>query len=191
MNARRSAAILACAWALPAAAASYVPYALGEIRLGTGFNALAEALDFRDIHSALAKQAESRKPRPDLGRRGYGCMFRDDAYADVTCVSHDEKLDGIALREIRMHFLETVLQQFSVTAEIGYFDAVMQAMTSRYGAPRLETGPDGSSAYRWSNGESTITGHAGKDLVFIGFQLASYPEAVRRKRERGKVPECR
>ena len=36
-------------------------------------------LDFRDIDASLAQKAG----KPDLGKRGYGCMQREDDFADV------------------------------------------------------------------------------------------------------------
>src|SRR6185436_8147071 len=75
-----------------AAAAADGPYGLADITLGASYQALAAALDFRDIHAAVAEQGARKGAKPDLGRRGYGCVRRDDAYADVSCVSHDEKV---------------------------------------------------------------------------------------------------
>ena len=119
-------------------------------------------------------------------------MRRDDPYADITCVSHEEKIAGIATREIRLQFLDGILQQFSITAELGHFDAVMQAVGARYGAPQV--GPaekSGGATYSWRNGESKITGYAGKDLLFVSFELASYAAATARKQKRGGPQECR
>lgn len=64
------------------------PYGFGNIRLGASFDELARALDFRDIHAALDRQLAAKAATPDLGRRGYGCMRREDAYAEIACVSH-------------------------------------------------------------------------------------------------------
>ena len=168
------------------------PYGYEDIRLGTSLQRLAPELDFRDIHAAVAAQKERNAVKPDLGRRGYGCARRDDAYADVTCVSHDERVAGAETREIRLHFLDGLLQQFSITAEIRHFDAVMQALSSRYGAPRSESAPAGGyPSVTWRNAESHIVGYGGKDLVFVSFELAGYQDAVKRKAGGARANECR
>lgn len=194
-NARRmktEAAIVALVLGFVAPAAAAAPFAFRDIRLGADYNTLAQQLDFRDIEGALREAQEHKAAKPGLGRRGYGCMRRDDPYADITCVSHEEKIAGVATREIRLQFLDGVLQQFSITAEIGDFDAVMQAVGAPYGAPLVERAAEGGSAtYSWRNGESKITGYAGKDLVFVSFELASYADATARKQERGRAQECR
>src|SRR5215831_8225011 len=100
------------------ACAADEPYGQADIKLGDSYQALATSLDFRDIHAAVAEQAARKSAHPDLGRRGYGCVRRDDAYADVSCVSHDEKIGGADTREIRLQFLNGVLQQFSISADI-------------------------------------------------------------------------
>jgi hypothetical protein len=190
-----ASALLAAAAALPlcpsrAADAPDRPYRLADIALGQSYETLSAALDFRDIQAAIAEEAERKAKKPDLGRRGYGCMRREDPYADVTCVSHDERLGGAELREIRLQFLDGVLQQFSVTAELRYFDLVMAAIRAEYGPPgREEPASAGAYAsYRWRNGASSIVGYAGKDLVFVSFELASYAAAVEaRKRSTGRM----
>src|SRR5690349_12283929 len=68
------------------------PYRFDDIRLGASLTRLAQDLDFRDIHAAIAQQKEAGAVRPDLGRRGYGCARREDAFADIMCVSHDERV---------------------------------------------------------------------------------------------------
>src|SRR6185369_14681208 len=93
---------------------------------------LERDLDFRDLDAALAK---TQSGKPDFGRRGYGCMQRDDDFADTACVSHTERLDGIEAREIRLHFIEGRLQQFSLTAEVQHYDAVVGYLRARFGAP--------------------------------------------------------
>jgi len=122
-----------------------------------------------------------------------GCARRDDPYADVACVSHDERVGGAETREIRLHFLDGVLQQFSITAEIRHFDAVMQVLRERHGTPQqTESAPAGgypSSA--WRNAESRIIAYGGKDLVFVSFELAGYAEAVKRKQGGTRPQECR
>src|SRR5258707_14558874 len=122
------------------AAALGADQALGvlDITLGASYARLEQDLDFRDLNSSLAK---IRDGRPDLGKRGYGCTKRDDAFADVACVSHDEKLDGIETREIRLHFLHGRLQQFSVTAELQHYDAITGYLRMRFGAPREDATP--------------------------------------------------
>jgi hypothetical protein len=181
---------LAALWVSTLAAAE--PYRYDDIRLGASLARLAQDLDFRDIHAAIAQQKEQQAPKPDLGRRGYGCARREDQYADVACVSHEERVDGAETREIRLHFLGGVLQQFSITAEIRHFDAVMEALRSRYGAPHAaQPAPAGGYASStWRNPDSSIVAYGGRDLVFVSFELAGYGDAVKRK-QAGAPQECR
>ena len=80
-----------------------------------------------------------------------------------------------------MNYPRGATRQFSITAEIEHF-----------GAPRVELLAKGrGETYFWTNGESKITGYAGKDLVFVSFELASYAAATARKQERGGPQECR
>jgi hypothetical protein len=169
------------------------PYRFDDIRLGASFERLARDLDLRDIEAAIAAQRETKAPKPDLGRRGYGCTRRDDAYADVGCVSHDEKVDGEQTREIRLLFLEGVLQQFSITAEIRHYDAVMRALRERFGPPQQinPAPPGGYPSSVWRTAESRITAYDGKDLVFVSFELAGYGEAVKRRQNGVRPQECR
>lgn len=169
------------------------PYRFDDIRLGASFQRLAHELDFRDIHAAVAQQNERKSAKPDLGRHGYSCALREDPYADIACVSHDERVGGAETREIRLHFLEGRLQQFSITAEIQHYDAVMQALRSRYGAPQAaDAAPAGGySSTHWRNGDSRIVAYSGKDLVFVSFELAGYPDAVKRKSSGERANECR
>jgi hypothetical protein len=173
--------------------ASAEPFRFDDVRLGASFTRLAHDLDFRDINAAIGAQKSQSVMKPDLGRRGYGCARREDAYADVACVSHDERVGGAEMREIRLQFLDGVLQQFSITAEIQYYDVVMKALRERVGAPQQsEPAPAGgypSSA--WRNEESRITAYAGKDLVFVSFELAGYADAVKRKESGAQPQECR
>jgi hypothetical protein len=190
----RGVGIIAVAFLATAAHAADQPHGYGDITLGDSFQRLATTFDFRDVHAALAEQGKRKTGAPDLGRRGYGCVRRDDAYADVTCVSHDEKVGGAETREIRLQFLGGILQQFSITAEIRHFDTVMEAIRARYGAPeRVEPATAGEyPAYRWRNGASGITAFGGKDLVFVSFELATYQEAVKGRQGRvGEPTECR
>ncbi len=85
-----------------------------------------------------------------------------------------------------------VLQQFSITTEIRHFDAVMQALRQRNGAPQnMEPAPAGGyPSATWRNADSGIAAYRGKDLVFVSFELASYGEAVKRKKARGRQQEC-
>ena len=184
-----SAFICGCI-ALPAAAE---PYRYDDIRLGASFARLAHDLDFHDIHAAIAAQQEAKTAKPDLGRRGYGCARREDPFADVACVSHDERVDGAGTREIRLHFLDGILQQFSITAEIGQYDAVMRALRERHGAPqRAEPAPAGGyPASSWRNDDSSIIAYGGKDLVFVSFELAGYGAAVKRKQSGLQPRVCR
>jgi hypothetical protein len=169
-----------------AAGAADQPYGHGDITLGASYEALAAALEFRDIRAAIAEQGERKTPKPELGRRGYGCIRRADAYAEITCVSHDERIGGAQMREIRLQFLGGVLQQFSITAELQYFDVVMGAVRARYGQPDRED-PATAGAYaswRWRNSVSSVVGYAGRDLVFVSFELAAYAEAVKKGQHR-------
>jgi hypothetical protein len=167
------------------------PHGFKDMRLGSAFDTLERELDFRDIESALREVHAQKLARPDLGRRGYGCMRRDDPAADITCVSHEEKIGDAETREIRLQFLDGILQQFSITAELVRFDAVMQAIAERDGPPQTVVA-DGATEYRWGKPDSRITGYRGKDLVFVVFELAGYPAAVERKRNRGRpLLECR
>jgi len=168
-------------WAAAAGAADE-PFGVLDIALGTSYVRLNRALDFRDLDTALS-QAETGKP--DLGSRGYGCSRRDDEFADMACVSHTEQLAGVPTREIRLHFLAGRLQQFSLTAEVAHFDAVMAYLRGRFGTPS-ETAPTSVNAapgYRWQSDSARIAAVRGKDLVFVNFELASYADAVKRKRE--------
>ena len=169
------------------------PYRYDDIRLGGSLQRLAQDLDMRDIHAAIARQQESQATKPDLGRRGYGCARREDAFADVACVSHDERVGGAETREIRLHFLGGILQQFSISAEIRQYDAVMQALRERHGAPQeARAAPAGGyPSSTWRNAESSITAYGGKDLVFVSFELAGYAEAVKRKQAGEQGQECR
>ena len=169
------------------------PYRFDDVRLGASFTRLSHDLDFRDINAAIAAQKGQATVKPDLGRRGYGCARREDAYADVTCVSHDERVGGAEMREIRLQFLDGVLQQFSITAEIRHVDAVMQALRERLGAPQqTQVAPSGGfPSSSWRNAESSITAYAGKDLVFVSFELAGYADAVKRKQSGAQPQECR
>jgi hypothetical protein len=182
-------AVQAVLLAVPAAAE---PYRYDDIRLGGSLQRLAQDLDFRDIHAAIAAQKQTRAEKPDLGRRGYGCARREDPFADVACVSHDERMGGAETREIRLHFLTGMLQQFSITAEIRHFDTVMQALRERHGAPHAAR-PAPAGGYpssTWRNADSSITAYGGEDLVFVSFELAGYPEAVKRKQGRASAQEC-
>lgn len=180
-------ALIGLAFLAGEAAAADEPYGHADITLGASYRALAAALDFRDIHAAVAGQGARQAAKPDLGRRGYGCARRDDPYADVTCVSHDEKIGAAETREIRLQFLNGVLQQFSITADIPHFDVVMEALRTRHGPPH-ETEPAAEgryASYRWKNGVSSIVAYASKDVVFVSFDLATYQEAIKRRQQTG------
>ena len=174
----------AAGFLLSAAAALAADGSFGvlDIALGMSHARLAYQLDFRDINTALAA---AKSGKPDLGRRGYGCMPREDAFADVGCVSHEEKLDAVETREIRLHFLESRLQQFSLTAELRYSDAVIGYLRARYGEPRqlAASNSDAAPSLMWKDDAAQVTAYRGKDLVFVNFELASYAEAVKRKRD--------
>ena len=163
------------------AAAADMPYGVLDIGLGASYARLERDLDFRDIEASLAKQAG----KPDLGKRGYGCMQREDDFADVGCVSHTERLDNIETREIRLHFLDGKLQQFSVTAEVQNFDAVVGYLTTRFGTPETVPLKDANDqpSVKWQGPAGQIVALRGKDLVFVNFELVSYADAVKRKHE--------
>ncbi|HEV2007662.1 MAG TPA: hypothetical protein VGQ88_02945 [Burkholderiales bacterium] len=175
---------------ISASAAPAADLALGvlDITLGASYARLERDLDFRDMNMSFA---QIKGGKPDLGKRGYGCMKRDDAFADVACVSHDEKLDGTGTREIRLHFLHGRLQQLSVTAELQHYDAVIGYLRARFGAPRQDASPspDAAPSLKWPGEAGQIIAYRGKDLVFVSFELATYAEAVKRKRD-GAGLEC-
>ena len=157
------------------------PFGLLDISLGASYARLERDLDFRYITTSLAQMTGNK---PDLGKRGYGCMRRDDPQADVGCVSHIEKLGDLDTREIRLHFLNGRLYQFSMSAEVRHYDALIAQLSARNGAP--QTGADGM---RWKNGAGQIAAYRGKDLMFVNFELVTYADAVKRKRE-GTTLEC-
>lgn len=169
------------------------PYRFEDIRLGASFQRLAHELDFRDIHAAVAEQNERKAARPDLGRRGFGCARRDDPYADIACVSHEERIGGAETREIRLHFLDGRLQQFSISTEIRHYELIMQALRSRYGAPQAaDPAPAGGYASTiWRNEDSIIVSYGGRDLVYVSFELAGFQDAVKRKSSGVRPQECR
>lgn len=164
------------------------PFGVLDIPLSASYARLAHELDFRDFGAALAARQTGK---PDLGRRGYGCMKRDDPFADVGCVSHDEKLEGIGTREIRLHFLHGRLQQFSLSAEQQHYDAVIAYLRRRYGEPQQVAASSAGAepGLKWQSESAQIVAYRGKDLVFVNFELVSYPDAVKRKREGGSL-EC-
>ncbi len=177
---------------LAAAANAYAadePYGLLDITLGESYAQLGRSLDLHDINAALAALPASGKP--DLGRRGYGCMPREDEFADIGCVSHDERLNDVTTREIRLQFLADRLQQMSLTAEVRYFDAVVNYLRQRYGSPRVVAAAD-SPRYEWSNASSRMYVLRGPSLVFVSLELMSYQNAVAHKRVHGSSSsECR
>jgi hypothetical protein len=189
MSARLLAACMLLALpCLGAAGASEEPFGVLDIALGASYARLQSELDFRDINAALAQASAGR---PDLGKRGYGCMRRDDPIADIACVSHDEKLGAAATREIRLHFLQGRLQQFSLTAEVQYYDVIAAYLRKRYGEPQsiTDSDPGTASILKWQNESGHVLAHRGKDLAYVAFELVSYAGAVQRKRE-GTVLEC-
>jgi hypothetical protein len=179
---RKALIALLAFMSLPALAAEET-FGLLDISLGASYARLERDLDFRYITTSLAQMAGNK---PDLGRRGYGCMRRDDPQADIGCVSHNEKLDGVETREIRLHFLNGRLYQFSMSAEVRHYDALIAQLSARNGAPQPAAGSD---AARWQNETGQIAAYRGKDLVFVNFELASYADAVKRKKE-GATLEC-
>ena len=170
------------AGAAAGAAAADAPFGVLDITLGASYARLERDLEFRDLAAALAG---IQSGKPDLGKRGYGCTRRDDDFADNACVSHSERLAGVETRELRLHFLEGRLQQFSLTAEIQHHAAVTGYLRARYGAPQvLPADNAGSEAIlQWRSEAARIDAHRGKDLVFVNFELTSYPAAVKRKRD--------
>jgi hypothetical protein len=170
------------ALAMKPALAEDEPYGLLDIPLGASYARLERDLDFRYITTSLAQMAGNI---PDLGKRGYGCMRRDDPQADIGCVSHVEKLGGVDTREIRLNFLNGRLYQFSMSAEMQHYDAVIAQLRARNGAPQTTD----ADSLRWQNESGQIAAYRGKDLVFVNFELGSYADAVRRKKE-GATLEC-
>ena len=181
--------LIACWLATAAGAvAAQTQFGVLDIVLGTSYGRLERDLDFRNIDATLAS---TQSGKPDFGKRGYGCMQRDDDFADTACVSHTERLDGTEMREIRLHFIEGRLQQFSLTAEVQYYEAVVGYLQARFGAPlAVPARNDGDQpAVRWQSESARIYAYRGKDLVFVNFELASYPAAVKRKRD-GQRLQC-
>jgi hypothetical protein len=156
-------------------------FGLLDITLGSSYARLERDLDFRYITTSLAQMKGNV---PDLGKRGYGCMRRDDPQADVGCVSHIEKLGNLDTREIRLNFLNGRLYQFSMSAEAQHYDAVIAQLRARNGAPKAD-----AESMSWQNESGKIAAYRGKDLVFVNFELASYADAIQRKRD-GAVLEC-
>jgi hypothetical protein len=187
MMARWALFCVLCA-AASASAAADMPFGVLDIGLGASYARLERDLDFRDIDASLAKP---RAGKPDLGKRGYGCMQREDDFADVGCVSHTERLDSVETREIRLHFLDGRLQQFSLSAEVQNYDAVIAYLRARYGAPQSLTAQNATDqpGVKWQTEAGHIVAYRGKDLVFVNFELSSYPAAVKRKRE-GQRLQC-
>ncbi len=188
--------LLSCAWFVPCAsfadALRAEPFGLLDISLGAAYTQLTQQLDLRDINAALAAMA---KPgHPDLGRRGYGCMPRSDEFADIGCVSHDEKLNELPTREIRLQILDGRLQQLTLTAEAQYYDAVTAYLRQRYGEPRHAAAETAAAPrLEWSNNVSTMYAILGNDLVFVSLELNTYANAVERKRKHAltDAPDCR
>lgn len=174
--------------AATAVAAADVPFGVLDIALGSSYARLERDLDFHDINETLAK---TRSGKPDFGKRGYGCMQRDDDFADTACVSHTERLEGIETREIRLHFLDNRLQQFSLTAEAQNFEAVVAYLRGRYGSPQTIPARNAGEqpSIKWQNEAGYIVAYRGKDLVFVNFEMATYPDAVKRKRD-GQRLQC-
>ena len=183
---------LVIAWLLATAAggaaAADAPFGVLDIALGASHARLERELDFRELEAALAGAPSGK---PDLGRRGYACMRRDDDFADTACVSHSERLDGIETREIRLHFLEGRLQQFSLTAEVQHYAAVIGYLQARFGAPQTTPVQRAGEqpSVKWQSEAAQIVAYRGKDLVFVNFEVASYPAAVKRKRD-GERLQC-
>ena len=165
------------------------PYGFGDIQLGSSFDELSRQLDFADINAALEAQRAAKAPKPNLGRRGFGCMRGANAYADIVCVSHQEQVAGEPTREIRLQFLDGVLQKFSVTVELARSGAVLSALRARYGEPdESRAGAAGTFASQhWRNAESAVAVFRGPDLVFVSFELEGYGAAVA-KRQRPAAP---
>ena len=146
------------------AAVPAMPMGFGDICLGGSIDALTRTLDLRDIDSALA-ELKGGTGKPDLGARGYGCSRRDDAYADITCVSHDEHPEGLQLREIRLQFRRGLLRQLSITAELRESGALRRVLERRLGRPMKS--PD--AAAEWRDSSSRVQLHEGPNLVFVVF----------------------
>lgn len=153
-------------------------YDFHDVRLGETYVMAVHRLDMRDIEQALA--AAAGKGKPDLGAHGYGCMRREDAGAEVSCVTHDVHPHGLELREIRLSFIEGTLQFFSVTAELGQRDGLIARIQSRFGRPAQTAAEPG--VLHWSSGTTNIRLHTGPSLTFASFESASYAAAVERRR---------
>lgn len=175
-----------------AAAAEAAPYGFADIQLGSSFDELSRRLDFRDIGSALDQQHLAKARKPDLGRRGFGCMRGTNTRADLVCVSHDESVAGAPAREVRLQFLDGVLQMFSITVEAGRSEAVLAALRTQYGAPHATRAAtaDAFASQHWRNADSTVSAYRGKDLLFVSFELAGYRKAVE-QRQRAPAPAPR
>ena len=146
------------------AATTPLPAGFADICIGASIEELAPVLDLRDIASALAAMKGAGKP--DLGARGYGCSRRDDAYAEITCVSHDERPFGLDLREIRLQFRRGLLRQLSITAELRQSGALRGAIESRLGP----SGPSTEAAAEWRPPGAIVRLHEGPNLVFVVFE---------------------
>jgi hypothetical protein len=73
-----------------------------------------------------------------------------------------------------------------MSAEVHFYDVVVAHLRARNGAPLAA--PAGE-VLRWQDEAAQIAAYRGKDLIFVNFQMASYADAVKRKRE-GAVFEC-
>ena len=155
-----------CVLCAPAAsgAAPGMTMGFGDICLGASIDALARTLDMRDIDRALAA-LKGGSGKPDLGARGYGCSQRDDAHADITCVSHDERPEGLELREIRLQFRRGVLRQLSITAELREAASLRRILERRLGVPM--TSQDAHA--EWRDSSARVQLHEGPNLVFVVF----------------------
>ena len=151
-------------WGTAGAATPSLPPGFNDICIGASIDELARVLDLRDIETALAALKGGGKP--DLGARGYGCSKRDDAFADITCVSHDERPGGLELREIRLQFRRGLLRQFSITAELRQSDALRRTLEARLG-PSLSTA---EAAAEWRDPRASVRLHEGPNLVFVVFE---------------------
>ena len=73
-----------------------------------------------------------------------------------------------------------------MSAEVQHYDAVIAQLRARNGAPQIDSEND---AVRWKNESGQVAAYRGKDLVFVNFELASYADAVKRKRDGARL-EC-
>ncbi len=80
-----------------------------------------------------------------------------------------------------------------MTAEVQHHADVTDYLRRRYGEPQIgpATGPGAMPSLKWQDDSARITAYRGANLVFVNFELASYADAVRRRRAHPENRECR